>query len=72
MNNTHTNMNVPKKKNLTSVDFYKRPKVATDKKDINLPKVKSHKKNLTSNISDDDIEVQNENEIVDDPHQPKM
>ena len=72
MNNTHTNMNVPKKKNLTSVDFYKRPKVATDKKDINLPKVKSNKKNLTSNISDDDIEVQNENEIVDDPHQPKM
>jgi len=72
MNNTHSNMNVPKKKNLTSVDFYKRPKDAPEKKDINLPKVKSNKKNLTSNMTDDDIEVQNENEIVDNPHQPKM
>jgi hypothetical protein len=72
MNNTHSNMNMPNKKNQTSVDFFKRPKDPSERKDLNLPKVKSNKKNPHVNMSDDDIEVQNENENLEDPQQPKM
>ena len=71
VNNPIGNINVQSKKNRTSVDFYKRPQDSVDKKEQKLPKVKAKQKTI-ENASIDDPEVLDENEIVEDPMQPKM
>jgi len=71
LNNPIGNVNVHNKKNRTTVDFYKRPQDSVEKKEQKLPKVKAKQK-TNENASLDDPEVLDENEIIDDPMQPKM